>query len=185
MINPQAINFDLLPWVPLDATAGFPAQPGIYFAIDAHGIVQYIGKSKDVRGRWKSHHRYEQLAAIGGIKIVYLFFDSVELLLEVEAALIQWFNPPLNVSRPSTSNFRTEEVHSGGLRNKIKHFLDIRGITCYRFMKDVGIAQGTAYALYDNPDQIPASNVLSKICDAYEVQPGELLEWTPRSDRNV
>ncbi len=34
-----------------------------------------------------------------------------------------------------------------------------------------------AYDLYNNPDQLPSSAVLSKICDAYEVQPGELLEW--------
>jgi DNA-binding Xre family transcriptional regulator len=61
--------------------------------------------------------------------------------------------------------------------NKIKPFLDSRKITRYRFGKAVGISQTTAYTLYDNPDQLPSSTVLSKICDTYEVQPNEVLEW--------
>lgn len=61
--------------------------------------------------------------------------------------------------------------------NKIKPFLDGKGITPYRFRKDVGIAQRTAYNLYNDPSQLPSSTVLSKICDAYEIQPGILLEW--------
>ena len=63
------------------------------------------------------------------------------------------------------------------MKNKVKEFLDSRGITRYQFRKDTGIAQRTAYDLYDKPEQLPSSTVLAKICDAYEVQPGELLEW--------
>jgi DNA-binding Xre family transcriptional regulator len=62
--------------------------------------------------------------------------------------------------------------------NKIKPFLQARGVTPYRFQRDVGIAQRTAYDLYNNPDQLPSSVVLSKICDAYKIQPGVVLEWT-------
>ncbi len=63
------------------------------------------------------------------------------------------------------------------MRNKIKQFLDSRGITRYQFWKATGVAQRTAYDLYENPKQLPSSTVLTKICDTYEVQPGELLEW--------
>lgn len=96
MINPRKLNFAALPWVPLDATAGFPQKPGIYFAMDGQGIIQYIGRTQDVRGRWKQHHRYDDLSEIGGVRIVYLFFDAPEVLPEVETALIKWFDPPLN-----------------------------------------------------------------------------------------
>ena len=67
----------------------------------------------------------------------------------------------------------------GGMtvKNKIKQFLDNKGITPYRFRADTGIAPSTAYDLYNNPDRLPNSNVLTKICDAYEIQPGEVLEW--------
>ncbi len=101
MIKPESLSLSELPWVPLDATAGFPAQPGIYFAIDSQGVVQYVGISGDVRGRWKQHHRYKRLAQMGGVKIAYLFIDAPELLPDIEDALIEWFNPPLNVARPS------------------------------------------------------------------------------------
>ena len=70
------------------------------------------------------------------------------------------------------------------VKNKIKQFLYEKGITPYQFRKDVGIAQRTAYDLYNNPEQLPSSTVLSKICDAYQVQPGELLEWVPKSEKS-
>lgn len=65
------------------------------------------------------------------------------------------------------------------VKNKVKQFLDARGITPYQFERQVGIAHRTAYDLYNNPNQLPSSTVLSKICDAYRVQPGEILEWVP------
>jgi DNA-binding Xre family transcriptional regulator len=63
------------------------------------------------------------------------------------------------------------------MRNKIKQFLDTKGITRYQFRKDTGIAQRTAYDLYDKPEQIPSGTVLEKICSTYKIQPGTLLEW--------
>ncbi|MUH01119.1 helix-turn-helix domain-containing protein [Scytonema sp. UIC 10036] len=64
------------------------------------------------------------------------------------------------------------------VRNKIKQFIDERGITVYRFWQDTGVAQRTAYDLYNDPSALPNPSVLTKICDTYEVQPGELLFWT-------
>ncbi|AUT04641.1 DNA-binding protein (plasmid) [Nostoc sp. CENA543] len=63
------------------------------------------------------------------------------------------------------------------VRNTIKEFVDSKGITVYQFRKETGIAQATAYNLYNNPQQLPAPGVLAKICDRYECQPGELLRW--------
>lgn len=63
------------------------------------------------------------------------------------------------------------------VKNTIKDFLDSKGITPYRFLRDVGIAQRTAYDLYNNPDQLPSPKVLSRICDTYEIEPGAILKW--------
>jgi DNA-binding Xre family transcriptional regulator len=71
------------------------------------------------------------------------------------------------------------------VKNKIKPFLERRGITAYKFRQDVGIAQRTAYDLYNNPAQLPSSTVLSKICDTYEVQPCEILVWVPKNQKNL
>ena len=65
------------------------------------------------------------------------------------------------------------------VNNKIKELVDRKGISVYRFQKDVGIAQRTAYDLYNNPSQLPSSNVISKICDAYRVPVEDVLVWIP------
>lgn len=62
------------------------------------------------------------------------------------------------------------------MKNKIKQLVDSKGITVYRFRQEVGIAQRTAYDLYNDPTKIPNTAVLQKICNTYRVQPGEILE---------
>jgi DNA-binding Xre family transcriptional regulator len=65
------------------------------------------------------------------------------------------------------------------VKNKVKQFVDSKGITPYQFQKDTGVAPRTAYDLYNKPEQVPHVTVLNKICDFYQIQPGELLEWVP------
>ena len=114
MINPSELNLSTLPWLPLEAKSAFPRKPAIYFAIDSQDSIQYIGRSNDVRERWKNHHRYEELAAIGGVRVVYLFIEAPELLPEIEAALIDWFQPQLNLisSGRGAASFDSEQVVS-------------------------------------------------------------------------
>lgn len=69
------------------------------------------------------------------------------------------------------------------MKNRIREFLKERGLSVYRFQRDVGIAASTAYALNSTPEQLPSSTVLSKICDAYEVQPNEILVWVKPSPK--
>jgi len=95
MINPSELNLSTLPSVRIEDKKQLPSTPCIYFAIDSQGVIQYIGKSVNPAQRWVKHHRYARLAGMDSVKIAYLTLDS-ELLLEVEAALIKWFDPPLN-----------------------------------------------------------------------------------------
>jgi DNA-binding Xre family transcriptional regulator len=69
------------------------------------------------------------------------------------------------------------------LRNKIKELIDREGITAYRFVKDTGFAPATGYRLAADPTYVPSAKILEAICDRYRVQPGEILEWVPKSDR--
>lgn len=110
MINPSEINLSSLPWLPLDARSAFPKNPAIYFAIDPQGKIQYIGRSLNPKSRWANHHKYEQLEAIGSVKIVYLFVDSPDLLSEIESALILWFDPPLNLAGKSTNSLNGNRI---------------------------------------------------------------------------
>lgn len=69
------------------------------------------------------------------------------------------------------------------VKNKIKEFVNARGLSVYAFRKAVGCSATTAYDLYHDPWQLPSSTVLTKICDAFRVQPTELLEWIAPEDR--
>lgn len=68
------------------------------------------------------------------------------------------------------------------LRNKVKEFIDSRGISVYQFRKTTGIANKTAYDLCNHPEQYPNRNVMQAICQAYGVQPGDLLVYLPDAD---
>lgn len=105
MIEPSAINPLTLPSVALEMRSQLPTSPCIYFAIDSQGMVQYIGQSGNLQLRWEYHHRQKQLELMNGVVIAWLTIDSLHLLAEIEAALINWFNPPLNLIKP-----RLEEV---------------------------------------------------------------------------
>ena len=180
MINPTDIQIDELPSVSLSEKSKLPCTPSIYFAVNPVGNVLYIGRSKNPKSRWTYHQCYESLVAVGGCRIFYVHCP-VSLLHEVEQALISHFDPPMNIRKPVDA----VEPAGGAVINTIKEFVDAQGITPYQFRKDVGIAQRTAYDLYNNPLQLPSSSVLTKICDCYEIQPSILLKWIPKTEREA
>jgi DNA-binding Xre family transcriptional regulator len=62
--------------------------------------------------------------------------------------------------------------------NKIKALANSNGDnTNYKFWKRSGLAQSTAYRLYRDPTVYPSESVLATICAAYNVQPGDCLEY--------
>jgi len=68
------------------------------------------------------------------------------------------------------------------LRNRVKKLVDSMEITRYQFCKDTGLTQNTGYRLYKDSDYIPGSDALLKICKAYKIQPGVLIEYLPEDD---
>lgn len=64
------------------------------------------------------------------------------------------------------------------MRNKVKEFLEKRGLSAYRMIQDAGISDTTGYRLASDPNYVPSAKVLVALCDTYQVQPGDLLEWT-------
>ena len=63
------------------------------------------------------------------------------------------------------------------LKNRIREFLNERGIKPYGFCKAANISQNTGYGLVKDETRIPDPVVLGKICNAYRVQPSELIYW--------
>ncbi|MBW4469261.1 MAG: hypothetical protein KME45_03255 [Stenomitos rutilans HA7619-LM2] len=119
MLNLETIDFSALPSLPLEQRSQLPTTPCIYFAIDAQGVVQYIGKAKNARQRWigSSHHCYKNLLTMGGVRLAHLVVDDAIFLSEIESALIAWFNPVLNRTVTSARPKRVGAV-------KIRRFTD-------------------------------------------------------------
>lgn len=116
MFNPSTITPAALPSVSLIDRNRLPSKPCIYFAIDAQGVVQYIGRSANPRKRWRQHHCAPALAEMENVRIAYLLIDA-DLLHNVELALIEWFNPPLN--RPSGLQPRETMYESAKKRRQL------------------------------------------------------------------
>ncbi|MDJ0650660.1 MAG: helix-turn-helix transcriptional regulator [Xenococcaceae cyanobacterium MO_188.B19] len=66
--------------------------------------------------------------------------------------------------------------------NKIKNVVDSQKISVYKFRQETGISSTTAYELYNNPKHLPSIRVLERICQAYDLQPNDVLEMVPWED---
>lgn len=61
--------------------------------------------------------------------------------------------------------------------NTIKEFCDKRGITPYALGKKSGVSCQTVYRLTGDPLYLPSMPVVEKICEAFGVQPSELIKY--------
>jgi DNA-binding Xre family transcriptional regulator len=143
MLNPADINPLALPSVPLEDRRQLPTVPCIYFAIDSQGTVQYIGQTKNPRNRWAQHHRHDQLEEMGGVRIAYVHVD-VDLLEPVEAALIDWFNPPLN------GTLTPNVAPHGNIRCFLSRLMWQHGINQSELAKATGLMPSTISKLRQN-----------------------------------
>ncbi len=67
------------------------------------------------------------------------------------------------------------------VKNRLKEALKARDnidLTQYKIEKDTGLGTGTARNLL-REDYIPGGNTLVKICDTYNIHPGEFLFYEP------
>lgn len=118
MIDPQTLNLNSLPSVPLEKRNELPQIACIYLALDRNKVVQYVGKTTKLRSRWEAHHKGVDLAILGGIEIAYVEVSNKELLPAIEKALIKYFNPPLNIESKRLKNPTFRRIHPEPLSKK-------------------------------------------------------------------
>lgn len=70
---------------------------------------------------------------------------------------------------------RYKESYFMPMQNKIKEFVDGRGMTPYAFWKETKIAKRTAYDLYNKPDHLPSIRTLEQIMDTYKEEPNTFI----------
>lgn len=93
------ISLNALPKIAVEARRDLPESPGIYFVLEGK-IVRYIGRSMNLHGRWKVHHRLRDYCE-KGMEIAWLAFSNTDLLEKIEQACIDFFHPQDN-STPIT-----------------------------------------------------------------------------------
>lgn len=104
-----------LPSLPLSDRRKLPVCMAVYFALSEENNVLYIGRSTDLNLRWLNHHHWQKLKSFNNVKIAWINVDDEKLLVGIESALIQHFNPPLNtrkkwVGKKKTLNFSEQEL---------------------------------------------------------------------------
>lgn len=105
-MNPSTIDIRTLPTLELGQKNKLPVITAIYFVVDSQGVVQYIGRTNNLRQRWKSHHQLQNLEPLEEIKIAWLCVTEPSLLGAIEEACIDWFKPALNRFSQPTNTIR-------------------------------------------------------------------------------
>lgn len=93
------------PSIPTHMRDRLPECAGIYFAMVEPGFhsatlqILYIGRSRNLRARWRSHHRLADIQAHPGARIYWLRVDGLfddDALSAVELWCIAHFKPRYN-----------------------------------------------------------------------------------------
>lgn len=76
------------------------------------------------------------------------------------------------------------------IRLRVAELLDQRGWTAYRLAKETGLSMPVAYRLADPSGEFSRleAETLEKLCEVFDVQPGELLVWeraTPKRRKSA
>jgi DNA-binding Xre family transcriptional regulator len=78
--------------------------------------------------------------------------------------------------------FYSSHPSSGRLINRLKDILDSKGLSSFRLSKLTSLSPTTTRKIYSDRDYIPSPDVLERICIGLQVQPGDILEITPKLD---
>ncbi|BAZ36703.1 XRE family transcriptional regulator (plasmid) [Calothrix sp. NIES-4101] len=84
-----------LPSLPLGERKQLPSCPAIYFVMESDRIL-YIGKTINLAQRLAVHSRQKQFASFGAIHIAWHECSDIDMLGQIETALIKYFKPLLN-----------------------------------------------------------------------------------------
>jgi len=81
--------------------------------------------------------------------------------------------------------FYSSYTSYGRLINRLKELLDTRGVSSFKLSKLTQLSPTTTRKIYSDKDYIPSPDVLERICIGLEIQPGDILEITPKLDLDV
>jgi DNA-binding XRE family transcriptional regulator len=161
-------NFDVLslPCMAIEDLANLPQTPCVYLVVNSQGKVLYVGKSENLRRKWKSHYKLSSLIEESGIKISYIEVHE-DLLFKLEKALINALNPPLNDYEPPKG--------IASLRQKA-------GLTQRQLADIVGVTETTVRNWENNRSGVEWFERVAKLCEALQCTPNDLFGYQQMAD---
>lgn len=72
-----------------------PPRPGIYYITGAW-VIFYVGKSQNLRQRWRSHHRQSEFSALHPFARIHYSLVPSDRLQDEESKEIKRLQPPWN-----------------------------------------------------------------------------------------
>lgn len=107
------IDVHNLPSLPLVNLSQLPKCSCIYFVMHNSCII-YIGQTINLADRWTGHHKLSELTKLNDAVIAWLECSDQSLLVEIESAMIQHFQPELNKQgqgKRSHPNYRQTTIY--------------------------------------------------------------------------
>ncbi|MEL6441296.1 MAG: GIY-YIG nuclease family protein [Cyanobacteria bacterium J06621_8] len=160
-------NFDLnnLPRVKFSELEKLPHHSGIYFVVDCHQRLLYVGKAQNINQRWLNHHRYDQLEKINQQNSIDLKWyeceNNDEILTQLENYFIATLYPELNQTKVESKPVNPAEIALRKTLIKISKYVAIYG---YEVNSKV-FSLPTVFLKYDLLQHNPA-RILKQIFDA-------------------
>ena len=176
--------FDLneLPSVDLLEKDRLPATAGIYFAVDCHNRLLYVGKAQNLNNRWANHHRYHQLEQLNKKNSIKLKWygckNDEETLTKLEKYFIDTYYPELNQTKVEIKKVTPAEISLRKTLAKISKYVIVYG---YEENSQV-FGLPTVLLKYDWLNHSPA-RILRQIFDA-DNKKGS-LRWSYYSRRQT
>lgn len=100
-MNVAEIDPLTLPSLPLGERSQLPNCPAIYFVLTGDCVV-YIGRTVNLKNRWTSHRVMSFVQKQDNARLAWLECNDASLLPEIETALLNHFQPSLNVRNIGT-----------------------------------------------------------------------------------
>ena len=121
----------------------FPACSAVYLVVGEDQEVFYIGRTVNLRQRWKNHHKYSLFIAINRVRLAWLEISDLYLLPPIEEALIRHFKPPHNTARVE------QEVYNR-FKCNLNRLMAKKSVTLATLSNETGIHHTTLSALANN-----------------------------------
>ena len=129
-------NPDTFPWVKLEDRAQLPEIRACYFVLHGDQVL-YIGRTKDLKKRWVSHHILRNYKLPDSIKIAWYEAQPNWSLEKMERSLIKDYKPTINVQSKPDNAIRLSFDISEGLHKAIKRQALEDGVPMADMLRDL------------------------------------------------